>query len=89
MKTQSESPFFNLTFFRKFKLENSRHLSKEKKFVKVLIVSASFPCAFWRTEKLRFMLRQFLKYAQQPLPDWGRWAENTTLRLKKIVENVS
>ena len=35
------------------------------------------------------MLRQFLKYAQQPLPDWGRRAETTTFSLKKIVENVS
>ena len=77
MKTQSESPFFNWTFFRKFKLENSRHLSKEKKFVKILIVSASFPCTFWRTEKLIFILSQFSKYTQLPLPDLGKRAETT------------
>ena len=48
-----------------------------KESQKRFIVSASFPCVFWRTEKTNVDTEPIPKYTQQPLPGLGRRAETT------------
>ena len=83
------APFFNCTFFRKFKLENSRHLSKEKSSSKFLLSQRNSPAHFWRTEKLILTLRQFWSTLSNPCLTGAGGLRTPRLSLKKIVENVS
>ena len=49
----------------------------EKESQKGFIVSVSFPCVFWRTEKTNINTEPISKYTQPPLPGLGRQAETT------------
>ena len=48
-----------------------------KNLKKGFIVSVSFPCVFWRTEKTNIDTEPISKYTQPPLPGLGRRAETT------------
>ena len=83
MKTQSESPLFQLYVFQEIQTRKFPPPFKREKVRQSSYSLSKIPLRILADWETNINAEAVLKYAQQPLPDWGRWAENTAFEFEE------